>query len=471
MRKWIHLMIGCIPIALACPAAPAAIRVVLLADSRLDAPADYGLEKLRVSLAAKGIPVERATNLSASGADFVVLAGQSSSARVAGALKAAKASLPQGAQALAIRRATFQGRPALVLCGSDARGLMYAALDTADRVSWAGNPSDPFSEVRDTSETPYLLERGISIYTMQRAYFESRLYDETYWKRYFDMLARRPDQRLHGHLRLRKRRIHGAAVSLLLRRRRISRSRAWWESPATSRRATWPRSRPMIRMAHERGIELTAGIWDHIYRGGVQGGGIPGRVATRRQARAGPGVGRDRRKPGDIHQSRAAAVPGGLPRSGRHPVPHARRVGPEARRDGGLLARSVLHAGATNPESAARSAGQRTAGRGHRGRLESGPERPNQHQVLDGADGTALSPHAHQSPEPEGPPARVRRPAALSAALPRALALWNGGTTRAAAVGRPRLRAALRRERAPVRRRQLRGQRNARHQDARRTAR
>ena len=32
----------------------------------------------------------------------------------------------------------------------------------------------------------------------------------------------------------------------------------------------------MIRMAHERGIEVTAGIWDHIYRGGVQGGGIPG---------------------------------------------------------------------------------------------------------------------------------------------------------------------------------------------------
>jgi hypothetical protein len=32
----------------------------------------------------------------------------------------------------------------------------------------------------------------------------------------------------------------------------------------------------MIRLAHERGIAVTAGIWDHIYRGGVQGGGIPG---------------------------------------------------------------------------------------------------------------------------------------------------------------------------------------------------
>jgi hypothetical protein len=32
----------------------------------------------------------------------------------------------------------------------------------------------------------------------------------------------------------------------------------------------------MIRVAHDRGIHVTVGIWDHIYRGGVQGGGIPG---------------------------------------------------------------------------------------------------------------------------------------------------------------------------------------------------
>ena len=32
----------------------------------------------------------------------------------------------------------------------------------------------------------------------------------------------------------------------------------------------------LIQMAHDRGLKFTAGIWDHIYRGGVQGGGIPG---------------------------------------------------------------------------------------------------------------------------------------------------------------------------------------------------
>ena len=32
----------------------------------------------------------------------------------------------------------------------------------------------------------------------------------------------------------------------------------------------------LIKMTHEHGMRFTVGIWDHIYRGGVQGGGIPG---------------------------------------------------------------------------------------------------------------------------------------------------------------------------------------------------
>src|SRR6185437_15562871 len=31
----------------------------------------------------------------------------------------------------------------------------------------------------------------------------------------------------------------------------------------------------LIAMAHQRGLNVTIGIWDHIYRGNVQGGGIP----------------------------------------------------------------------------------------------------------------------------------------------------------------------------------------------------
>jgi hypothetical protein len=270
MRKFMRLLFFLAVSALACLAAPAATRVVLLADGQLDPPAEYGLERLVESLRAKGVSVERGTSVPVSSADFIVLAGRSSAAQVAGVLKAARIPLAEGPQALVIRRSTVQGKPAVVLCGSDARGLMYAALDTADRVSWSSNPRDPFSYVRDTSEKPYLLERGISIYTMHRAYFENRLYSEAYWKRYFDLLARSRinaftvifgyenggfmappypyffDVEAHPQVRL------------------VGITR---EQQARNVRAF----RAMIRIAHQRGIEVIPAIWDHIYRGGVQG--------------------------------------------------------------------------------------------------------------------------------------------------------------------------------------------------------
>jgi hypothetical protein len=101
------------------------------------------------------------------------------------------------------------------------------------------------------------------------------LYDESYWKRYFDMLAKNrinsyvivfgyenggfmapiypyffdvdgfPDVELYGMT-----------------------SEEQAKNTAALRR--------IIELAHQRGIRFTAGIWDHIYRGGVQGGGIEG---------------------------------------------------------------------------------------------------------------------------------------------------------------------------------------------------
>src|SRR5208282_5624047 len=47
-----------------------------------------------------------------------------------------------------------------------------------------------FAEVRDVREKPAVAERGVSMHAMQQAYFESRLFDEKYWDRYFDLLAR-----------------------------------------------------------------------------------------------------------------------------------------------------------------------------------------------------------------------------------------------------------------------------------------
>src|SRR5258708_4172022 len=152
-------------------------RVVFLSEGDPGLSGSYGLGKLKETLQANGAEVVNGS--SAANADVAVLVNVRS--RCAG--------LPQTREALSVRRGDHSGKPAVILCGADPNGLMYAALDTADRVRWSGASKDPLQYVRDVSEKPYLAERGISIYTMQRAWFESRLYDEAYWRRYFDLLA------------------------------------------------------------------------------------------------------------------------------------------------------------------------------------------------------------------------------------------------------------------------------------------
>ena len=58
----------------------------------------------------------------------------------------------------------------------------------------------------------------------------------------------------------------------------------------------------LIQMAHDRGLDFTVGIWDHIYRGGVQAGGVRRGRRGGSQADARTRLGRHQRQPASLHQ-------------------------------------------------------------------------------------------------------------------------------------------------------------------------
>jgi len=251
-------------------------RVGIVVDGKAEGCAEYGLASLEEVLRKQGLSVQRLEQVASAQADYLIFAGLASNeGPAAHVLNVLNVALPEGPEALVVRRTEVEGKPALILCGSDARGLMYAALDLADRVSWSDKTGDPFVHIRDTSERPHVLERAVSIYTMQRAYFESRLYDEAYWHRYFGMLAWS--------------RINSFAVI-------FGYENGGFMAPpypyffdlaefpqvkligitAEQQQRNMAAFRRMIEIAHAHGVDVTAGIWDHIYRGGVQAGGIEG---------------------------------------------------------------------------------------------------------------------------------------------------------------------------------------------------
>jgi len=251
-------------------------QISLVADGSMGAPARHGLRKLEAALREKGCPFETVNSLEVARGKTLIVAGFTVRASVAAQLlKDDNLVAPNGAEALVIHRSQWKGRSAVVLAGSDDRGLMYAELDTADRIGWSADRENPLAEIRETVETPGVSERALSVYTMNRRYWESRFYDEAYWARYLDLLAQNRFNSLvvifgyenGGFLAPPYPYFFDVEEFPDVRMVGLSREQQQRNLAALNR---------LVQMAHERGIKFTTGLWDHIYRGGVQGGGIPG---------------------------------------------------------------------------------------------------------------------------------------------------------------------------------------------------
>ena len=156
--------------AVATTAAPV-LRVSLVSDGAPGPASRHGLKKLRFALEQMGLTCEETAIMDRSRGNLVVVAREDHA---------------MGAERIVIR----SGPKALNATSGDNRGLMYGLLDVADRVGWAPDSKDPFSEVREVDEKPAVRERALSMYTMSRSHFESYFFNEDYWARYFDTLAR-----------------------------------------------------------------------------------------------------------------------------------------------------------------------------------------------------------------------------------------------------------------------------------------
>jgi hypothetical protein len=266
----LHKMLGLTLFCFAGLQLSAAQKVAIIASRELPSPARHGVTVLEEALRARGFTVVSGRQ----DADYLVFVGGETAVTAAHNLKGSAFEFQKAPEALDVLRGRIDGKPAIVLAGADSRGLMYAGLDTAEKIS-ASAGGDPFSEVRETSESPFLEQRGVSTYTMHRAYFEQRLYDERYWTRYFDMLAA---SRINNFVL-----IFGYENGGFM----APPYPYFFKTPgfpgvemvgitAKQQAKNTAALKTMIRVAHERGVDVTAAIWDHIYRGGVQGGGIPG---------------------------------------------------------------------------------------------------------------------------------------------------------------------------------------------------
>ena len=271
--KLLNLLVSCALVCLlAPPTAPAAefarvsLSVSLILDRTLGEPAQHGVNKLKQALAAREVTLDEARGMDAAHDDLVVVAGLPGKGGAAAELMKSMGLAPlRGAESVLIRHTEWKGKPLLLVSGSDETGLMYSLLELADRVGWARDNARPFSEVRDVTESPSVAERAVTIFTMQRAQFENRLHDENYWSRYLDTLARDRFNEFQVLFAYETDGYMCPAYPYFVNVEQFPDVRVAGLTAAEQARNLSDLNR-LIRMAHQRGIKVTIGLWCHYYR-------------------------------------------------------------------------------------------------------------------------------------------------------------------------------------------------------------
>ncbi len=117
-------------------------RIQIVSPTAPDGPIAYGISKLVEAISERDIAVAPLKAIEQADCSHVIVAGLASERPVVELTMASGLALPKRPEALTIGRVQNGDRCTIVLCGRDAVGLMYAALDTAEgsvgQTSWRG---------------------------------------------------------------------------------------------------------------------------------------------------------------------------------------------------------------------------------------------------------------------------------------------------------------------------------------------
>jgi hypothetical protein len=168
--------------------------VVILQDSAdpiaSTVPVRWAIRQVEEAFAARGVPVHRVDRLEqapSTGVCLLVAGGAAPEARAL--LDGAGLSLPAAPESLALARGKAGNRTALLACGSDARGLVYALLEVADRADCAREPLSALDIRRPLIARPANPLRSVARFFTSDVEDMPWFTDRAFWQRYLSLLA------------------------------------------------------------------------------------------------------------------------------------------------------------------------------------------------------------------------------------------------------------------------------------------
>ena len=162
------------------------------------APVQWAAQELQQALTAAGKTVHRCDRPEqAPAGEFCIVVAGSRTPLASAALKTARVASPDEPENLVLLNTAAGGRRALLACAGDARGLVYALLEVADRVRHPRPARDPLDVGAAALERPYNPVRSVMRQFVSEPLDKPWFYDREMWPQYLTMLAAERFNRLH----------------------------------------------------------------------------------------------------------------------------------------------------------------------------------------------------------------------------------------------------------------------------------
>lgn len=235
------------------------IRLVL-ENEELGPPAKYGVDQLTDALEKQNVKLE--AKEVAEAARVLRVGTYLGSDAVRKLADEGEIQLAKQTEALSITRQTGERGSTLLVAGYDDVGLMYALLELADEVEHCADISKWFENVEETFESPRNAMRRMRVLMHHAANEADWYHSKEYWDWYIGMLA--------------SNRFNGLNLVYSHQTPYMAPMYAWHlkidEFPDVrpigisdeQRQENLEVLRHIAKLCHDRGIELTIGVWQHL---------------------------------------------------------------------------------------------------------------------------------------------------------------------------------------------------------------
>jgi len=232
-------------------------QITIIRPDNQPASVNYGVEKLKNAITAKGFAVIISNGATSKSTKTVIETGIANQNQY---IHKNIKPLPVEPEALLIKSIKTTERTTIVSTGADATGTMYALLELASQIEALPKGADINTSIKEINEKPYCTERSLSTYVRSEHVRTGYFHNPEYWDALFEQLAA---SRINSYDLIFK--VRAPIYTLFFEvDGQPSNTTGGIVVTAEEQQRNLAALNSIVKNAHDHGVKITLGIWDHV---------------------------------------------------------------------------------------------------------------------------------------------------------------------------------------------------------------